>query len=157
MTIRKYTIFTQKVNLLFHNVEIWPNLLKESCGVNTAVSQLRPTSIILKIFSNHLIPKGQRKLLLTHFNLGNILSSLGLETATVSNNLIINSTSFQPLLAGALRHMTRYETPARERIFSAFSTNSDHFCKRLGIDTFIPASFNGIRNSSRSRMEKIIC
>ena len=30
MTIRKYNIFTQKVNLLFHNVEKWPNIFVNS-------------------------------------------------------------------------------------------------------------------------------
>ena len=54
--------------------------------IESEVSQLLRSSIILKIFSKRLIPKGQRKLLLTRFHLGNILSSLGLETATVHNN-----------------------------------------------------------------------
>ena len=53
-----------------------------------------------------------------------------------------------------LRHVTRCETPVRERVFFAYSTNSYYCSKRSGIDTFIPASFNGIRNCSH--MEKII-
>ena len=56
-------------------------------------------------------------MVLTHFNLENILSSLALETETVNNNLAINSTSPQPLLLGAVKHLrfvTRYEIPVRE-------------------------------------------
>ena len=63
----------------------------------------------------------------TCFNLENILSSLPFETETANNNLIINSASLQPLLLGAikiLRHVTRYKTPARERVFFAYSANS---------------------------------
>ena len=73
----------------------------------------------------------------------NILSSLSLETGTVNDILIINSTWLKPLLLGAVkifRHVTRYETPARERAFFAY--------------TSLPAPFNGIRNCSY--MEKII-
>ena len=39
------------------------------------------------------IDREQRKLILTRFNLEKILSSLTLETLTMNNNLIINSTS----------------------------------------------------------------
>ena len=72
------------------------------------------SSIILKIFSKRLVPREQRKSILTRFNLENILSRLALETGTVNNNLIINSKSLQPLLLGAvtiLRLVARYETP----------------------------------------------
>ena len=54
-----------------------------------------------------MLDREQRKLLFTRFNFENILSSLALETGTMNNNLIINSTSLQPLLLGAamiLRH-----------------------------------------------------
>ena len=51
---------------------------------------------------------------LTSLNLENILSSLALETGTAINNLIIDSTSLQPVLLDnalkVLRHVTRYET-----------------------------------------------
>ena len=36
------------------------------------------------------LDKEQRKLILTRFNLENILSSLALETGTMNNNVIIN-------------------------------------------------------------------
>ena len=42
--------------------------------------------------------------------------------------------------------MTRCETLAKERVFFAYSTNSNHCSKRSVIDAFIPASFNGIKN-----------
>ena len=74
-------------------------------------------------------------------------SSLALETGTVNNNLI--STLLQSLILGdikIIRHVTRYETLTRERVLFAYSTTSCYCSKRLGIDTFIPASFNGIRN-----------
>ena len=83
--------------------------------------------MILKIFSKPLTPREQRKLVLTRFNLENILSSLVLETGTVNNILVINSTSLEPLLLGAVkifRHVPRCENPARERVFFAYSTNS---------------------------------
>ena len=91
------------------------------------VSQLLPSSIILKIFSKPLTSREQRRLVLTRFNLENILSSLALETGTVNNILVINSTSLEPLLLGTVkifRHVTGYESPARERVFFAYSTNS---------------------------------
>ena len=69
---------------------------------------------------------GATELILTHFNLENILSSLGLGTGTVNNNLIINNTSCQPLLLGAvkiLHYPTRYKTLAREIAFFSSSTN----------------------------------
>ena len=95
-------------------------------------------------------------MILTHFNLENVLSSLALETRTVNNNLIITSTSLKPFLLGAvkiLRHETRYETLARKRVFFAYSTNSWHCSKTTGIDTFIRASFHKIQNSTH--IEKI--
>ena len=96
---------------------------------------------------------------MTRFNSENILSSLALETGTVNYNLIINSTSLQSLLLGAvkiLRRMTRYKTPARESVFFAYSNNPYHFPKKSRIDTFIPASFNGIVNWSFLTAQKII-
>ena len=89
--------------------------------------QLLPSSIFLKIFSKPLKQREQRKLVLARFNLENILSSLALETGTVNKILIINGMSLEPLLLGAVKifcHVTRYETPARERVFFAYSTNS---------------------------------
>ena len=127
-------------------------------GIGSKVSHLPPSSIILKIFSKCLTPREQQKLILTRFNLENILSSLALETGTVNNNLIINSTTLQSLLLGAvniLRHVTRYEAPARERVLFEYSTNSYHYFKRSGIDTFIPFSFNGIRNFSHKEKIKL--
>ena len=100
-----------------------------------------------------------RKLILTRFNLENILSNLTLETGTVKNNLIITGTLLQPLLLGAekiLRHITRYETPARKRVSIAYSTNLYHCSKRSGTDTFVPPSINGIRNCTHmENTEKI--
>ena len=81
-----------------------------------------------------------------------VLSSLVLETGTVNNNLIITSTSLQPLLLGVakiLHHTTRCETPARIRVFFAYSTNCYHCFKRSGIYTFIPACFRGIWNCTQ--------
>ena len=75
----------------------------------------------------------------------------------LNNNLIINSTSLQPLpllAVNILRHMARYGTPARERVFLSHSTNSCNCSKRSETDTFVPASFNGTRNCSH--MEKFI-
>ena len=60
-------------------------------AIESKVSQLLLSSIILKIFSKHLTPREQQKLVLTCFNLENILSNLALETETVSHNLMINS------------------------------------------------------------------
>ena len=74
-----------------------------------------------------MTPREQRKLVLTRFNLENTLSSLVLETQTVNNILVINSTSLKPLLLGAVNifcHVTRCENPATERVFFAYSTNS---------------------------------
>ena len=108
------------------------------------------------IASKLLTPREQQKLILTPFKLENILSSLALESGTVNNNLIINSTSLQHSLLGAvkiLHHVTKYGTPEIERVFFAYSTNSYHYSKSLGIDAFIPASFNVTRNCSH--MEKI--
>ena len=54
-----------------------------------------------------MLGREKRKLILTRFNLENIFSSLTLETGTMNNNLIINSTSLQPLVLSAakiLRH-----------------------------------------------------
>ena len=65
-------------------------------------------------------------MVLTRFNLENILSSLALETGTVNNILIVNSMPFEPLLLGAVkifRCETRYEIPARKRVFFAYATN----------------------------------
>ena len=101
-------------------------------------------------FYKKTLARQQRKLILTRLNLENILSSLALETGTVDYNLIINSTSLQPLLLGAvkiLRQVIRYKTLARERVFFAYITNPYHYPKRSRIDTFIPTSFNGIINS----------
>ena len=117
--------------------------------IRSIVSQLLTSSIILKIFSKSLKPWEQQKLVLTCFNLENITSSLALETETVNNNLIINSTLIQPLLLSVvkiLRHVTRYKTPAREKVVFEYYINSYHCSKRSGIDAFIQASFNGIRN-----------
>ena len=95
--------------------------------IGSKVYQLLPFSIILKIFSKPLTPRDQRKLVLTRFNLENILSSLALETGIVNDILIINSTLLEPLLLGAVKnfcHVTIYETLARERVFFAYFTNS---------------------------------
>ena len=62
----------------------------------------------------------------TLVNFHNLDYSLALETRTVNNNLIISSTSLQPLLLGAakiLHHVARWETSARERASFAYSTN----------------------------------
>ena len=50
--------------------------------------------------------------------------------------------------------MTRSENPVKERVFFAYSTHSYYCSKRSGIDAFILASFNGIKNCSH--VEKII-
>ena len=55
--------------------------------IGSKVSQLPPSSINLKIFYKRLTPREQKKLILTRFNLENILSSLALETGIVNNNL----------------------------------------------------------------------
>ena len=84
-------------------------------------------SIILIIFSKLMTPTEQRKLGLTRLNLENILTSLALEIGTVNIITIINSTSLEPLLFGAvniIHHVTRYENPVRERVFFAYSANS---------------------------------
>ena len=62
------------------------------------------TATLFHNFQNifQTLDRDQRKLVLIRFNLENILSNLALETRTVNNNLIINSTSLQPLLLGAL-------------------------------------------------------
>ena len=94
--------------------------------IGSKVFQLLPSSIILKMFPKPLRPREQRKLVLVFFNLENILSSLALQTGTVKNILIINITSLEHLLLGAVKishHVTRYETPTRERVFFAYSTN----------------------------------
>ena len=67
------------------------------------------TATLFHNFQNifQTLDRDQRKLVLIRFNLENILSNLALETRTDNNNLIINSTSLQPLLLGApkiLRH-----------------------------------------------------
>ena len=69
------------------------------------------SSIILKIFPKRLTPMERQKLDLTRFILESILCSLSLETGTVNNNLMIKSTSLQPLTLDAvtiLRNVTRY-------------------------------------------------
>ena len=108
----------------------------------------------------HTLDKEQQKLILTRLNLKNINSSLALETGTMNDNLIINSTSLQPLdlsAAKILRPVTRYETLARERIFFAYSTNPHQCSERSEIDNFIPASFNEIRNCSNMEKIKSFC
>ena len=125
--------------------------------IRSKFSQLLTSSIIFKIFSKRLTPRKQQKLVLICFKLENILSSLALETETVNKNLIINNTWLQtsPLVTiKVLRHVNRYETPVRERDIFAYSTNLYHCSKRLGIDDFIWASFNEIRN--HSHMDKMI-
>ena len=71
--------------------------------------------------------KGATKIDFNTFQFGkNLDYSLALETRTVNNNLIISSTSLQPLLLGAakiLHHVARWETSARERASFACSTN----------------------------------
>ena len=67
------------------------------------------TATLFHIFQNifQTLDKEQRKSILTRFNLENILSSLALETGTMNNNVIINSTLLQPLVVSAaktLRH-----------------------------------------------------
>ena len=64
--------------------------------IGSKVSELVPSSIILKIFSKHLTPGEQEKLVLTCFNFENTISSLSLGTKIVNNNLIINSKSVSP-------------------------------------------------------------
>ena len=51
------------------------------------------------------LDREQRKLLFTRFNSENILPSLVLETGTINNNLIINSTSLQLLLLDAAKNL----------------------------------------------------
>ena len=51
------------------------------------------------------LDREQRKLLFTSFNSENILPSLVLETGTMNNNLIINSTSLQLLLLDAAKNL----------------------------------------------------
>ena len=122
--------------------------------IGSKVSQLPPSSIILKIFCKSLMPREQQKLILTSFNLENILSNLALETGTVNNNLIITGMLLQPLLLGAIKillHVTRYEAPVRKRVFIAYSTNSYHCSKSSIIDTLIPASFKGIWNCAHGK------
>ena len=47
------------------------------------------------------------------------------------------------------RNVTRYETPVRERVFFASYSPNLYYCsRRSGVDTFILASFNGIKNCS---------
>ena len=126
-------------------------------NIESNVSQLQPSSIILKIFYKHLTLREKQKLILTRFNFENILSNSVLGTGTVNNNLIITSTSLQPFLQGTakiLRHVTKYKTPAKNRVFYANSTNSYHYSNRSEINTFIPASFNEIRKCIPT--EKII-
>ena len=87
---------------------------------------------------------------LTPFNLENILSSLALETGTVNNNLMINSTSLQPLgLAAAkiLCHVTRYETLAKGRIFFSYSTNPYQCSKRSEIDNSSQLPLTGLETA----------
>ena len=56
------------------------------------------TATLFHNFQNifQTLDRKQQKWILTRFNLENILSSLALETGTMNNNLIINSTSLQP-------------------------------------------------------------
>ena len=98
------------------------------------------------------LDREQRKLILTRFNLESILSSLALETGTMNDNLIINSTSLQPLVLNAARILHHWlDTKLWREI--ACSTNPYQCFKRLDIDNFIPASFNRVRNCSH--MEKL--
>ena len=53
--------------------------------------------------------------------------------------------------------LTRYETLVIGRIFFANYTNPYQCSKRLEIDTFIPVSFNAIRNCSHMEKIKIFC
>ena len=66
--------------------------------IGSKVSQLPPSSIILKIFCKRLTSREQQKFILTCFNFENILSNLALENETVNNNVIITRTSLQPFL-----------------------------------------------------------
>ena len=88
--------------------------------IGSKYSQLLPSFIILKIFPKCLTPREQPILVLTTFNLENILPSLAPETGTVNNNLVNNSMLLQPLFLGAantLHHVVRYITLVR--VFSA--------------------------------------
>ena len=121
--------------------------------IGSKVFQLLPSSIVLKMLCKCLTPRQQRELILKRFNLGRFLSSLPVKTGTVNETLIINSTFFQLLLLGAvkiLRHVTRYKTLARERVFFTYYY---HCSKISGLDTFISALFDGIRNCTH--MEKL--
>ena len=52
------------------------------------------------------------------------------------------------------RNVTRYETPARERVFFASYSPNLYYCsRRSGVDTFILASFNGIKNCSHKKIK----
>ena len=68
---------------LLKNVSIIVLLHCFIAEIGLKVSQVLSSSIILKIFSKPLTPREQRKLVLTSFNLENILSSLTLETGTI--------------------------------------------------------------------------
>ena len=61
--------------------------------IMSKVSQLLSSLKVFKIFSKRLTPREQRKLVLTHFSLENIFSSLALVTETVNKNLIIDNMS----------------------------------------------------------------
>ena len=93
------------------------------------------------------MPREQRKLILTRFNLQKVLFSLAWETGTISNNLIII------LGAAKLYAMWLGTKLRREKAFCAYSTNLYQYYKGSGIYTFIPAFFNGNRNCSH--MEKV--
>ena len=64
------------------------------------------------------LDREQRKLILKRFSLENILSSLALETGTMNNNLIINSTLLQTLVLSATKilHHTRESSLWLEKI-----------------------------------------
>ena len=92
------TVIIERFNIHFSRntwlVATWSFLLGcEPNFINTQLLycwQLLPASIIPKIFSKCLTTREQRKLILTCFNLENILFSLALETGTI-NNYFTNS------------------------------------------------------------------
>ena len=87
------TVIIERFNIHFSRntwlVATWSFLLGcEPNFINTQLLycwQLLPASIIPKIFSKCLTTREQRKLILTCFNLENILFSLALETGTINN------------------------------------------------------------------------
>ena len=93
------------------------------------------------------LDRDQRKLLFTRFNLENILPSLALETGTMNNNLVINSTSLQRLLLGAVNILCHWLNTKlwweKESSLHILQTRTS-FPKDWKWVNFIPASFNGI-------------